>query len=206
MDDRQLYRENRKYTSLKKPACNMWAADDDYSSYGLFGSLQPSRLQSHSEPTDGRTYIMYHGTTKEAAQKILEYGFHQSRKGMLGRGVYVSRDIEKARCYPVQLSPCQTRVVLELEVKVGRVKMIDYQGHPMQKTWHTVHGYDTAWCPPNCGMVPSGREEDCVWDPKRIRATPMQKTSKSMGTSLVPLPWKRTVSGILRLLYHENHA
>uniref|UniRef100_A0A9J7Y692 Grass carp reovirus (GCRV)-induced gene 2l n=1 Tax=Cyprinus carpio carpio TaxID=630221 RepID=A0A9J7Y692_CYPCA len=28
--------------------------------------------------------------------------------------------------------------------------------------------YDTAWCPPKCGMVSSGLEEDCVWDPKRI--------------------------------------
>ena len=28
--------------------------------------------------------------------------------------------------------------------------------------------YDTAWVPPHCGMVASGLEEDCVWNPQRI--------------------------------------
>ncbi len=28
--------------------------------------------------------------------------------------------------------------------------------------------YDTAYVPRNCGMVASGMEEDCVWDPARI--------------------------------------
>ncbi|KAK1876996.1 putative arabinosyltransferase A, partial [Dissostichus eleginoides] len=40
--------------------------------------------------------------------------------------------------------------------------------HPKQKTWHD-DGFDTAWVPPNCGMVKSGLEEDCVWDPSRIK-------------------------------------
>ena len=31
-----------------------------------------------------------------------------------------------------------------------------------------ILGYDTAWVPPHCGMVPSGLEEDCVYDTKRI--------------------------------------
>uniref|UniRef100_A0A0E9W9J0 Uncharacterized protein n=1 Tax=Anguilla anguilla TaxID=7936 RepID=A0A0E9W9J0_ANGAN len=60
------------------------------------------------------------------------------------------------------------RVVLKLKVNVGKVKEIDRQGHPMQKTWHTLYGYDTAWCPPNCGMVESNLEEVCIWDPNRI--------------------------------------
>ena len=37
----------------------------------------------------------------------------------------------------------------------------------MQKTW-MILGYDTAWVPPHCGMVPSGLEEDCVFNPARI--------------------------------------
>uniref|UniRef100_A0A4W4GTJ9 PARP catalytic domain-containing protein n=1 Tax=Electrophorus electricus TaxID=8005 RepID=A0A4W4GTJ9_ELEEL len=37
------------------------------------------------------------------------------------------------------------------------------RGHPLQKSWHRK-GYDTALVPPNCGM-----EENCVWDPKRIK-------------------------------------
>ncbi|KAI4884513.1 hypothetical protein NFI96_003801 [Prochilodus magdalenae] len=113
-----------------------------------------------------KAYTMYHGTTMENAYKIQLGGFIPSPDGMLGRGVYVSRNFEKARRYP--LCPGgQALAVLRLNVRVGKVKKIDYQGHPLQKTWH-YHGYDTAWVPPNCGMTPSGLEEDCVYDPHRI--------------------------------------
>uniref|UniRef100_A0A673KPS1 Grass carp reovirus (GCRV)-induced gene 2j n=1 Tax=Sinocyclocheilus rhinocerous TaxID=307959 RepID=A0A673KPS1_9TELE len=97
-------------------------------------------------------YIMYHGTPREAAARIKWEGFRQSSDGMFG--------------YPLNLPEYQ-RVIVRVKVNVGRVKKIDYQGHPMQKTWHDQR-YDTTWCPPNCGMVPSGLEEDCVWDPRRI--------------------------------------
>jgi len=79
---------------------------------------------------------------------------------MLGPGVYASRDFKKAEHYG--------QVVFKLIVYVGKVKRIDHQGHPMQKTWSS-HGYDTAWVPPGCGMVDSNLEEDCIHDPKRIR-------------------------------------
>ncbi|ROL47589.1 hypothetical protein DPX16_13304 [Anabarilius grahami] len=137
----------------------MWAEDD-------LGPGAPPCLESYIEPAEGKVYRMYHGTSREAAQKIKVSGFRQSSKGMLGPGVYLSRDLEKASRYPLELHESQ-RVVLRVRVNVGRVKKIDRQNHPMQKTWHD-HGYDTAWCPPNCGMVSSGLEEDCVWDPRRI--------------------------------------
>ncbi|KAF3850703.1 hypothetical protein F7725_012475 [Dissostichus mawsoni] len=97
-------------------------------------------------------YTMYHGTSITSARVIIANGFKQSTDGMLGMGVYVSH-----------------RVVLQLHVRVGRVKRIDKDNHPMQKTWHS-HGYDTAWVPPNIGLlaVRSGLEEDCVFDPKRV--------------------------------------
>ncbi|XP_038594408.1 uncharacterized protein LOC119917990 [Micropterus salmoides] len=120
-----------------------------------------------SDPVSDGNYIMYHGTTSEAAQAILATGFRQSADGMLGRGVYLSRDLEKASRYPLN-HPESDRVVVVVEVNVGKVIAINRQGHPRQKTWHD-HGYDTAWVPPRCGMVPSGLEEDCVWDPKRIQ-------------------------------------
>ncbi|KAJ1189347.1 hypothetical protein NDU88_006095 [Pleurodeles waltl] len=84
---------------------------------------------------------------------------------MLGPGVYVSRAIEKARRYPIGMEG--RNVVLKLRVNVGRVKKIDRQGHPDQKSWHSH--YDTAWVPPNCGMVSSGLEEDCIANPTRIK-------------------------------------
>nr|NP_001232918.1 grass carp reovirus (GCRV)-induced gene 2l [Danio rerio]ADZ76355.1 Gig2-like protein DreL [Danio rerio] len=137
-----------------------WAEDD-------LAAGAPPCLQSQSQPADDKIYIMYHGTTRAAADQIKKQGFCQSKDGMLGRGVYLSRDLQKASRYPVEL-PEDKRVVLRVRVNVGRVIKIDHQRHPLQKTWHDK-GYDTAWCPPKCGMVRSGLEEDCVWDPKRIQ-------------------------------------
>ncbi|XP_056325288.1 grass carp reovirus (GCRV)-induced gene 2q [Danio aesculapii] len=114
-----------------------------------------------------KTYIMYHGTTMANAVLIQFRGFQPSSNGMLGPGVYVSRSRQKAARYPL-CNRGQPLAILKLSVRVGKVKKIDRQGHPLQKSWHQ-HGYDTAWVPPNCGMVPSGLEEDCVYDPSRIK-------------------------------------
>ena len=105
-------------------------------------------------------FTMYHGTSAASARSIeTEGGFRPSTGGMLGPGVYVSRDIAKARRYG--------SVVFACSVSVGKVKKIDKQGHALQKTWQQS-GYDSAWVPPNCGMVPSGLTETCVKDPRRI--------------------------------------
>ncbi|KAI5607952.1 hypothetical protein C0J50_12353 [Silurus asotus] len=114
-----------------------------------------------------RFFVMYHGTTWKNALKIQRGGFVPSSDGMLGRGVYLSRDFNKAAKYPLH-NRNQALAVIQVNVRVGKVKRIDYQGHPLQKTWNQ-HGYDTAWMPPNCGMVASGLEEDCVYDPSRIK-------------------------------------
>uniref|UniRef100_W5NMV3 Grass carp reovirus (GCRV)-induced gene 2p n=3 Tax=Lepisosteus oculatus TaxID=7918 RepID=W5NMV3_LEPOC len=125
-------------------------------------------LAAEQEPKAGRLYTMYHGTSVSQARNIIAGGFRQSPDGMLGPGVYVSRNPRKAERYPLQ-APATDKVVLKLRVDTGRVKRIDTDNHPLQKTWHS-HGYDTAWVPPNCGMkaVPSGLEEDCVWDPSKV--------------------------------------
>lgn len=126
-------------------------------------------LKSSQKPQNRGVYIMYHGTSIASARLIIASGFKQSTGGMLGRGVYVSRDKKKACHYPLN-SSTSDRVVLELHVRVGRVKRIDQDNHPLQYTWH-AHGYDTAWVPPRCGLkaVRSGLEEDCVFDPKRVK-------------------------------------
>ena len=132
-------------------------------------SALESALEPNEEPADGRRYIMYHGTHPEAAEQIEKHGFVPSADGMLGRGVYMSRDVNKAARYPLDVPRGDTtgRVILKCLVRVGRVKKIDAPDHPMRRTW-SQHGYDTAWVPPHCGMVPSGLEEDCVFDPSRI--------------------------------------
>ncbi|MGH0150913.1 UNVERIFIED_CONTAM: hypothetical protein FKN15_028704 [Acipenser sinensis] len=151
----------------------MWAEEDDSYSY------EAPCLESYAQPQKWKCYTMYHGTTKERAESIKRYGFKQSDDGMLGRGVYVSRDFNKASRYPLH-DPEREKRVLKLLVNVGKVKKIDRQGHHMQKTWHD-HGYDSAWVPPNCGMVPSGLEEDCIWDPNRITVVEVIKP-KNQGS------------------------
>ena len=111
-------------------------------------------------PPRGRTMTMYHGTTSQNARSIMRNGFWPSRTGMLGEGVYVSTDIDKARAYG--------QCILVLEVQLGKTKKIDSQAHPMRTSWHD-HGYDSAWVPAHCGMVRSGLTETCVFDPQRIR-------------------------------------
>ncbi|KAI4821591.1 hypothetical protein KUCAC02_007189 [Chaenocephalus aceratus] len=99
-------------------------------------------------------------------QALSAPGFRPSPDGMLGRGVYLSRALLKASRYPIG-HPEHDKVVIKVVVNVGRVIAINHQYHPQRKTWHD-HGFDTAWVPPNSGMVKSGLEEDCVWDPSRI--------------------------------------
>ncbi|KAK6467911.1 hypothetical protein HHUSO_G34230 [Huso huso] len=127
-----------------------------------------THLSSGSKPERGGRYTMYHGTHISIAKNIIKGGFQRSKGGLLGAGVYVSRNIDKAKCYPLNVEKKQ-RVVLKLKVQVGKVKKIDCDNHPLQKTW-SQNGYDTAWVPTHSKIasIKSGREEDCVWDPKRI--------------------------------------
>uniref|UniRef100_A0A4W4GT92 PARP catalytic domain-containing protein n=1 Tax=Electrophorus electricus TaxID=8005 RepID=A0A4W4GT92_ELEEL len=106
-------------------------------------------------------FFMYHGTTLTNALKITRGGFLPSSNGMLGPGVYLSWSLQKASAYAHHLPPREEQAILKVRVHVHKVKKIDRQGHHLQKRWHRK-GYDTAWVPPNCGMVASGLEEHCV--------------------------------------------
>ena len=94
-------------------------------------------LPPEVQPMDDRTYVMYHGTRPKYADAIEKYGFLRSKNGMLGEGVYLSRDVAKAAHYPLDVpdSDLKNRVILECLVNVGKVKRIDCAGHPMQLTW-----------------------------------------------------------------------
>jgi len=61
---------------------------------------------------------MYHGTTPENAALIMKEGFKPSKDGMLGPGVYVSGEYEKAKRYGT--------VVLKLSVLTGKIAVIDH--------------------------------------------------------------------------------
>ena len=119
--------------------------------------------EQEKKTNEQKKFIMFHGTSEEAALLIQKYGFKRSLDGMLGPGVYVSRSYAKAKNYAKEPFP----VILKLIVQVGKTKIIHKQNHPLQRTWHQ-HGYDSAWVPPNCGMVASGLEENCIYEPKNI--------------------------------------
>jgi len=115
-------------------------------------------------PTDDSEVIAYHGTRSEYADAIVRDGFVPSFGGMLGRGVYISRDMRKVQRYAARFRQGK---ILRLRVQVGRVATINQQGHDLQHCWQ-AQGFDTAWVPQGCGMVPSNLEEGCVADPRRI--------------------------------------
>ncbi|XP_047446801.1 uncharacterized protein LOC125011627 [Mugil cephalus] len=150
-----------------------WEVVDDGASFpGVV--LGPSQ-----KPQNRGVYTMYHGTSIDSARLIIANGFKQSSNGLLGSGVYVSRDTNKASNYPYFTNPSE-RVVLEVRVRVGRVKRIDSSNHPMRLTWQ-ANGYDTAWVPANTPQWFSGLQEDCVFDPKRVKVVGI---SKAANTSL----------------------
>lgn len=151
------------------------------------GELKP--LQ---KPHKQGIYTMYHGTSVANARLIIANGFKQSEDGLLGKGVYVTRDIIKACLYPKK-SKYSDRVVLKLSVRLGRVKRICKDKDPMQTTWS--HRYHSAWVPPDCGMkaVPSGLQENCVFDPNRV---------KVVGIARAPT---NTIERELLVLLEDNH-
>ena len=112
--------------------------------------------------------IMYHGTSAAAADNILRNGFIPSTKGLLGPGVYLSRNTEKARAY----GP----VVIEVVVHLGRVAVIDSKNHPLQKCWYES-GFESSYLPEGAGVSKSGLEEHCVYDPSRIAVKGIATTS-----------------------------
>lgn len=110
---------------------------------------------------DGRgfrheVYIMYHGTASNNVKSILQNGFRVSSGGMLGPGVYASRDMAKTHAYG--------DTTLKLIVYIGKVQKVNTTQGPETTAWQT--DYDTAWVPR--GIVNSGRQENCVKDPRRI--------------------------------------
>ena len=139
-------------------------------------SVDPARLEEHQRAcpmspercgnwlADGSGRIeMFHGTSDRCAKIIEREGFKPSTSGMLGPGVYCSRDLRKARHYGT--------VVFLLHVRLGRVLKIATKDHPLRLIWQTPIGglYDCAWVPPKCGVVPSGLEENCVRSPSQIK-------------------------------------
>ena len=114
---------------------------------------------------DHSFYLIYHGTSSEAALGILRNGLRPSRKGMLGPGIYCSAQFakvvycDKLLLKLVTIFFCQAiryplnhddddRVVLRLLVYTGKVYRCTKQKDPNRKRWQEM-GFDTCWVPQN---------------------------------------------------------
>lgn len=119
---------------------------------------------------DDRIFIMFHGTTKESAAEIVRHGFQPSAGGLLGPGVYMTRDVLKTQAYA-------RGAILECRVRVG--KTVNVAKNPaLCRTWHAA-GYDSAFLPDGNRVVQSGRSEDCIFDPKRIEVVDVYGTDSA---------------------------
>ena len=133
-----------------------------------------SRLLRNRRPPSHMMRIRaYHGTHQRNVDSIRRFGFRPSVGGMLGPGVYISRDLNKVQRY------CKwyrgLGVILELKVEVGAVCTIDKQGHSSQKRQKS---FDTAWVPSNCSMVQSQLEEGCVAEARNIQVVRVWHSSE----------------------------
>ncbi|KAJ3600429.1 hypothetical protein NHX12_031412 [Muraenolepis orangiensis] len=148
----------------QQPALYYWKDDRENE------ILNGDKRMCQGQPQSGQSYTMYHGTTRANADVIIMPStgpLERSVDGILGRGVYLSRNVNTASRYPIDLPDAQ-RVVLVVEVTVGKVIAINCKGHPRQENWHDArYGevFDTAWCPPDLN---DNKEEICVWDHNSI--------------------------------------
>lgn len=71
-----------------------WRVKDSEHSFH-HGELNPDQTANN-----GGSYTIYHGTSVATVWLIIANGFQQSEDGLLGKGVYVTRDIIKACLYP----------------------------------------------------------------------------------------------------------
>ena len=113
----------------------------------------------HTDP-DGfrhKFYVMYHATPADNVESILANGFCELTGGMLGPGLYVSRDIDKTRYY--------SDVCFKLLVYTGKTKMLSAVDKSV--SWRSE--FDSAYIPPNNNVVTSGREETCLKSAKQAR-------------------------------------
>ena len=113
----------------------------------------------HTDP-DGfrhKFYVMYHATPASNVESILANSFCESTGGMLGPGLYVSRDIDKTRYY--------SDVCFKLLVYTGKTRELSTKD--TSGSWRSE--FDTVYIPPNNDVVKNKREEFCLKSAKQAR-------------------------------------
>ena len=109
---------------------------------------------------------VYHGTSKAAADAILDSGFKPSTGGLLGAGVYVTTDRSKAVAFAKEHGN-DGRVIVG-RAELGSTATVDARdarrGKYSETAWQSSH--DTAYVPRGEGVA---RPEHCVQDPARVK-------------------------------------
>ena len=131
--------------------------------------------------------VLYHGTSSIAALAIVRsQQFRPSCVGMLGKGVYVTLDRDKARVYQrwakgsgaTRGDTADTGCMLRCRGFMGTMAELCRHDKRMQ-TWHDDFGFDSAHsagcsCTPcceskkDCSSANGIAEEHCIFDPLRI--------------------------------------
>eukprot|EP00397_Hematodinium_sp_SG-2012_P044303 GEMP01049450.1.p2 GENE.GEMP01049450.1~~GEMP01049450.1.p2 ORF type:complete len:246 (+),score=71.02 GEMP01049450.1:304-1041(+) len=121
----------------------------------------------------GKVETVYHGTSKSNAALIQSGGFKPSPGGLLGQGVYVTTDKDKATSFARGHS--DGGVVLKAQANFGSVKSVDARNarahNYSENSWKNTH--DAAFCPSGEGVR---RPEHCVTNPQRV--APCAKKSR----------------------------
>ena len=134
--------------------------DNSYKMVAGGATVRGSSEKTGGSSNDGRSFVMFHGTSWRNWQLIKRQGFRRSEGASgLGVGVYLTRNERKAEFY----KETKWGVIVKVRVRLGRKIVIDRQGHPLQKSWQR-YGYDSAFAP--AGAI-GRREENCVLDPSK---------------------------------------
>ena len=109
---------------------------------------------------------VYHGTSKAAADGIMNSGFRPSSDGLCGPGVYVTKDRSKAVSFAKQHGE-EGRVIVA-RAQFGKTATVDARdaraGKYSETAWQRNN--DTAYVPRGEGVA---RPEHCVQDPSRVK-------------------------------------
>ena len=116
----------------------------------MSSSNASGREYSRNPVYSANVYVIYHATKGHNVCSILSDGFKPSTGGMLGPGLYLSRDIDKTRAYG--------DVCLKVLAYTGKTRKMDSEDNA--GSWRA--NYDSAYLPPNNSVVASKREETCL--------------------------------------------
>ena len=106
--------------------------------------LEEKWLQARCQVHDvTQTELKFHGTSKEAVDKIIEGGFKMpSKAGMFGKGIYFATDSSKSA---QDLYTKGSNMLLLCEIAFGKVKTVDAAAPSMNSHTLSLQGYDSLF-------------------------------------------------------------